>query len=77
MNKIVLTGVKPTGIAHIGNYFGAIKPAIQLSNNPEFDAFYFIADYHALNFIKKKEELNLYGRKFCVVRSKEGAENPS
>ena len=57
MTKIVLTGVKPTGIPHIGNYFGAIKPAIELSKNPEYDAFFFIADYHALNFIKDKETL--------------------
>ena len=57
MNKIALTGVKPTGTPHIGNYFGAIKPAIELSKNEELDSFYFIADYHALNFIKKKDDL--------------------
>lgn len=57
MNKVVLTGVKPTGVPHIGNYFGAIKPAIELSKNPDYDAFYFIADYHALNFIKTKQDL--------------------
>ena len=60
MNKVVLTGVKPTGIPHIGNYFGAIKPAIEMSNNPELDCFYFIADYHALNQIKDKKELQDY-----------------
>ena len=57
MKKIALTGVKPTGTPHIGNYFGAIKPAIELCNNPELDCYYFIADYHALNFIKSKEDL--------------------
>ena len=57
MNKISLTGIKPTGTPHIGNYFGAIKPAIEMSNSEGIDSFYFIADYHALNFIKKKEEL--------------------
>lgn len=57
MNKIAITGIKPTGIPHIGNYFGAIKPAIELSHNPEIDCLYFIADYHALNYIKSKEEL--------------------
>ena len=60
MNKVVLTGVKPTGIPHIGNYFGAIKPAIEMSMNPELDCFYFIADYHALNQIKDKKELTDY-----------------
>lgn len=57
MNKVALTGIKPTGIPHIGNYFGAIKPAIELANNPELDCYYFIADYHALNSIKTKQEL--------------------
>ena len=57
---IAITGIKPTGIPHIGNYFGAIKPAIELANNPELDCYYFIADYHALNFIKNKEDLDHY-----------------
>ncbi len=57
MNKVVLTGIKPTGIPHIGNYFGAIRPAIEMSNNPEYDGYFFIADYHALNFIKDPNEL--------------------
>ncbi len=57
MNKTAITGIKPTGIPHLGNYLGAIKPAIELSHNPEIDCLYFIADYHALNYIKSKEEL--------------------
>ncbi len=57
MNKgIALTGIKPTGTPHIGNYFGAIKPAIELTK--EFDARYFIADYHALNSIKDPQMIN-------------------
>jgi tryptophanyl-tRNA synthetase len=54
--KISLTGIKPTGNLHIGNYFGAIKPALELSN--EYDARYFIADYHALNTMKDPKELS-------------------
>ncbi len=50
MSKIVLTGIKPTGKPHIGNYLGAIKPALELVE--KYDARYFIADYHALNTIK-------------------------
>ncbi len=50
MSKVVLTGIKPTGKPHIGNYLGAIKPALSLVE--EYDARYFIADYHALNTIK-------------------------
>lgn len=50
MKKIALTGIKPTGIPHIGNYLGAIQPALKLSETCE--ARYFIADYHALNATK-------------------------
>ncbi|MDZ4121604.1 MAG: tryptophan--tRNA ligase [Candidatus Cloacimonadaceae bacterium] len=45
--KIALTGIKPTGMPHLGNYIGAIKPALKLTQTCE--ARYFIADYHALN----------------------------
>jgi tryptophanyl-tRNA synthetase len=54
--KISLTGIKPTGNLHIGNYFGAIKPALELANG--YDARYFIADYHALNTMKDPKELS-------------------
>ncbi|MDR2402677.1 MAG: tryptophan--tRNA ligase [Spirochaetaceae bacterium] len=55
MKQISLTGIKPTGILHIGNYFAAIKPALQLAET--HDARYFIADYHALNTVKDPKEL--------------------
>ena len=58
--KYVLTGVKPTGHLHLGNYVGAIKPAIQLGNET-LDAggefLMFLADYHALNYMKNAEEM--------------------
>lgn len=53
--KIALTGIKPTGNPHIGNYLGAIKPALELAK--EYDTRYFIADYHALNSTKDPEAL--------------------
>ncbi|MCK4654922.1 MAG: tryptophan--tRNA ligase [Candidatus Cloacimonetes bacterium] len=53
--KIACTGIKPTGTPHIGNYFGAIKPALELVK--DYDARYFIADYHALNAIKDPKQL--------------------
>jgi tryptophanyl-tRNA synthetase len=46
MPEIALTGIKPTGSPHLGNYLGMIRPALALSRR--FRAFYFIADYHAL-----------------------------
>lgn len=56
----IITGVKPTGVLHIGNYFGAIKPALEMSKNPNNELLIFIADYHALNYIKSKQELKEY-----------------
>ena len=54
--KVSLTGIKPTGNVHIGNYLGAIRQALQLTD--KYEARYFIADYHALNTVKNKEELS-------------------
>jgi tryptophanyl-tRNA synthetase len=52
---VVLTGIKPTGEVHLGNYIGAIRPAIKLAQN--YEAHYFIADYHALNSVHNANEL--------------------
>ena len=56
MKKVSLTGIQATGELHIGNYFGAIKPALELAE--KYDARYFIADYHSLNTMKNPKELN-------------------
>lgn len=49
MNKaIVLTGITTTGTPHLGNYVGAIRPAITASKDANVQPFYFLADYHAL-----------------------------
>jgi tryptophanyl-tRNA synthetase len=58
MKKIVLTGIKPTGMPHLGNYLGAIKPALKLAES--YEARYFIADYHSLNTVKDPETLRDY-----------------
>ena len=60
MKKVSLTGIQATGDLHIGNYFGAIKPALELAK--EYEARYFIADYHSLNTVKDPRELNAYIR---------------
>jgi len=44
----ILTGITTTGTPHLGNYVGAIRPAIAMSENTAFESFYFLADYHAL-----------------------------
>ena len=47
MKKRILTGITTTGTPHIGNYLGAIKPALELTK--DFDeSFFFLADYHAI-----------------------------
>lgn len=48
--KIVLTGIKPTGTPHLGNYVGALKPLVEMSHSNK--TFMFIADLHALNFVR-------------------------
>jgi len=57
---VSLTGIKPTGIPHLGNYVGAIRPAIALT--ADYDAFYFIADYHALTTVRDPALLDEYSR---------------
>lgn len=56
MKKRILSGITPSGGAlHIGNYFGAVKPQIELQDSHETN--YFIADLHALTTVQDKEEL--------------------
>ena len=46
--KRVLTGITTSGTPHLGNYVGAIRPAVAASRDPGTESFYFLADYHAL-----------------------------
>ena len=55
-NKRILTGVKPTGKPHIGNYFGAIKPMVEAASSSALHSL-FIADYHAINAEKDRDAL--------------------
>ena len=48
MTVRVLTGITTTGTPHLGNYAGAIRPAIAASRDPGVESFFFLADYHAL-----------------------------
>ncbi len=47
-NRTILTGITTTGTPHLGNYVGAIKPAIRSSRNADVQSYYFLADLHAL-----------------------------
>ena len=55
--KTLLTGIKPTGTPHVGNFLGAIKPAIQMVHDYEHSIL-FIADYHALNTLQDGARLH-------------------
>lgn len=53
--KRLLSGVKPTGRPHIGNYFGALKQFVDLQ--AEYESFVMVADYHTLNFVQNAAEM--------------------
>ncbi len=53
--KILLSGIKPTGKLHIGNYFGAMKQFVDLQD--KYENYIFIADYHAMTTVQNRTEL--------------------
>ncbi len=55
--KRILTGIKPSGDLHLGNYFGVIKPLLELQEKEDSELFVFIANYHAQTSVKDKKEL--------------------
>ncbi|MBI2032579.1 MAG: tryptophan--tRNA ligase [Candidatus Levybacteria bacterium] len=61
MKPVIVSGLKPSGELHIGNYLGMLKQAVELQNSNKYRCFYFIADYHALtqryNPKEKAEEI--------------------
>ncbi len=57
MKKRFLSGVKPTGRPHVGNYFGAMKQFVDLLNSGTYEPLVFVADYHGLNFIQNGDEM--------------------
>jgi tryptophanyl-tRNA synthetase len=60
----ILSGIQPSGVLHIGNYFGMMRPAIALQ--AEGEAFYFIADYHALTSVRDPEALRENARRVAL-----------
>lgn len=56
MKPIVVSGLKPSGKLHIGNYLGMTKQSVGLQSSGKYDCYYFIADYHALTQKYKPEE---------------------
>jgi len=60
----ILSGIQPSGILHIGNYFGMMRPAIELQE--EGEALYFIADYHALTTLREPDALRENSRRVAL-----------
>ncbi len=60
----ILSGIQPSGVLHIGNYFGMMRPAIALQ--AEAEAFYFIADYHALTSLQDPKALRENSRRVAL-----------
>src|SRR5881227_3036417 len=60
----ILSGIQPSGVLHIGNYFGMMKPAVALQ--AEGEALYFIADYHALTSVRDPDALRENCRRVAV-----------
>ncbi len=67
-NKPVLvSGIKPTGDLHIGNYFGAMRQFVELTKEGKYRPFIFIADYHALNTMQSAEEMRRRTRELAMA----------
>src|SRR5205085_3454631 len=60
----ILSGIQPSGVLHIGNYFGMMRPAIELQK--EGETFYFIADYHALTSVRDPKALREHSRQVAL-----------
>jgi len=57
MKKRILTGITTTGTPHIGNYIGAIRPALDLAKDSN-DSFFFLADYHSIIKNQNSDEIS-------------------
>jgi len=60
----ILSGIQPSGVLHIGNYFGMMQPAVELQKQGE--TFYFIADYHALTSLRDPKALHENSRRVAL-----------
>ncbi len=63
--KIVLTGIKPTGTPHLGNYVGALKPLVEMAQTQK--TFMFIADLHALNAMRDAAQIKQHTYEIAAI----------
>ena len=64
---VMLSGIKPTGDLHIGNYFGAMRQQVALANEGKYRPFIFVADYHALNTMQDADEMRRRTRELVMA----------
>ena len=64
---VLVSGVKPTGDLHIGNYFGAMRQFVELTKEGKYRPFIFVADYHALNTMQDAEEMRRRTREVVMA----------
>jgi tryptophanyl-tRNA synthetase len=64
---VLVSGVKPTGDLHIGNYFGAMRQFVELTKEGKYRPFIFVADYHALNTMQDAEEMKQRTREIVMA----------
>jgi tryptophanyl-tRNA synthetase len=64
---VLVSGVKPTGDLHIGNYFGAMRQFVDLIQTGKYDPYIFVADYHALNTMQDAEEMRRRTRELVMA----------
>jgi tryptophanyl-tRNA synthetase len=64
---VLVSGIKPTGDLHIGNYFGAMRQQVELAQSDKYRSFIFVADYHALNTMQDAEEMRRRTRELVMA----------
>ena len=64
---LLVSGIKPTGDLHIGNYFGAMRQFVELTKTGKYKAFIFVADYHALNTMQDADEMRRRTREIVMA----------
>ncbi len=64
---VLVSGVKPTGDLHIGNYFGAMRQFVDLTKEGKYRSFIFVADYHALNTMQDADEMRRHIREIVAA----------
>ena len=69
----VLTGITTSGTPHLGNYVGAIRPAIAASHRRDVESFYFLADYHALIKVQEPARMQRSTLEIAAAGSRAGS----